>query len=261
MQLPSPPPSEPPPPPPAVGYSEEDLVDISSEDEDRKPDIDNPLSGLNPPPRRVQRNETTKFSEIIACVKANLVSELTSPVHSEISTMVCSANRDFTALDCYEDDYTSFYETVKKFIELNQELLEAEKLRSGHRVVFEEAINRYEDLVVEANSAEEALYSAATSLAEAKENVVRVRQRLEELRGLVVVAEMELGQSESEVVEWESEVRRCFEFHKRTEVDMTRVGSEVDDAKKLVDEAEERCKEDIKCIELMKEELRSMGVP
>lgn len=258
IQPPPPPPPSPPPSPPAAGNSGELLVDISSEEEDKKPDIYDTLSGLNPPPRSVERNGPTKFSEIIACVKSNLVSELTSLPHSKISTMVHSANRDFTALDWYEDDYTSFRETVRRFIELNQELLEAEKLRNGHRAVSE----RYEELVIEANNAEEALSSAATNLAEARENVVCARRRLEELRGLVIEAEMELGQGEGEVVAWESEVRQCSEFHSRAEVDMQRVGSEDEEARKVADEVEERRKKAPKGTELVKEELlRSIGAP
>ncbi|KAI8569523.1 hypothetical protein RHMOL_Rhmol02G0285200 [Rhododendron molle] len=172
--------------------------------------------------------------------------------------MVRLANRDFTALDWYEDDYTSFRETVRRFIELNQELLDAEKLINGHRAVSE----RYEELVIEANNAEEALSSAATNLAEARENGVCARRRLEELRGLVIEAEMELGQGEAEVVAWESEVRQCSEFHSRAEVDMQRVGSEDEEARKVADEVEERRKKALKGIGLVKEELlRSIGAP
>ncbi|KAG5563206.1 hypothetical protein RHGRI_005835 [Rhododendron griersonianum] len=248
-----------PPPPPAAGYSEEIPVDIPSEEEDQKPNIDDPLSGLKPPPPSVRQNASTMFVEkslgIIASVKSLLVDELLSLPNSEIITMISSANRVFTALDCFGNDYISFYWTVRRFIHFNQEFVVAERLRNGHCAVFEEVTRRYEELVIEANSAEEALHSAELNLVKAKEDVACLRQRLDEARSLVFRLEMELDHEENEVVAWDSEVIKCSWFHSSAEAEVQRVGSEEEEVKKVVDEVNKRCKEASSGIELMTKEL------
>ncbi|KAI8569525.1 hypothetical protein RHMOL_Rhmol02G0285400 [Rhododendron molle] len=249
----------PPPPPPAVGYSEELPVDIPSDEEDQKPNIDDPLSGLKPPPPIVRQNASTMFVEkslgIIASVKSLLVDELLLLPNSEIITMISSANRVFTALDCFGDNYISFYWTVRRFIHFNQELLVAERLRNGHCAVFEEVTRRFEELVIEANSVEEALHSAELNLVKAKEDVACLRQRLDEARSLVFRLEMELDHEENEVVAWDSEVVKFSRFHSSAEAEVQRVGSEEEEVKKVVDEVNKRCKEASSGIELMTKEL------
>ncbi|KAH7840065.1 hypothetical protein Vadar_012267 [Vaccinium darrowii] len=252
-----------PPPPPlpaAAEHADEIPVDISSEDEDQKPNINDPLSGLEPPPR-VRRNASTIFVnnplDVIAHIKSHLVSELLTLRDSEIKTMICSANRVFTVLDCYGDNYLSFYYTVRRFIEFSQELLVADTLRNEHCAVFEEVAKRYEDVVIEANNAEESLSNANMILEEAEKNVVHKRKRVEDLRSLLVKWELELKQDESEFVAQKSEVDRWSEIHSSIEVEVQRVGLEDEEAKKVFDEAKKRYEEASKGVALVKEELRS----
>ncbi|KAH7841115.1 hypothetical protein Vadar_025746 [Vaccinium darrowii] len=256
-------PPPPPPPSPAEGYTEEVPVDIpSEEEEDQKPNIDDPLSRLKPPPPIVRRDASTMFVdellEIIANVKSLLVSELVLS-KSDINTMICSANRAFTALDCYGDDYISFYWTVRRFIHFNHELLVAATLRNGHCAVFGEISKRYEQLVLEANNAEETLQSAELNLARAKENVVNVTKRLGELRSLVIKLEEQLDHGETEVVSWQSEVNQCSLYHSSVGVEVRTVGLEEEKAKKVVDEVNKRCEEASSGIAMMKKQLWSLG--
>ncbi|KAH7841403.1 hypothetical protein Vadar_029503 [Vaccinium darrowii] len=204
-RLPPPPPSpSPPPPPPAVvEHADEIPVDISSEDEDKKPNINDPLSGLQPPPR-VRQNASTIFLnkplDLIAIAKSHLASELLAPRNSEIKSMVRLANQVFPVLKNYGDDYLSFYHTVRRFIEFNQELSVADTFRNEHCVVFEEVSKRYEELVIAANNAEEELSSANMTLEEAEKNVVHQRKTLEESRSVLSKGEMELKQDVSKLV-------------------------------------------------------------
>ncbi|XP_074375698.1 uncharacterized protein LOC141717493 isoform X3 [Apium graveolens] len=166
-----------------IGVEEVMLLDISSDEEETKPEFDH-LSMLMPVSKSPSHIETSGENlEILMAaavvLKDELVKHLVRTAHKlDTADMVRSANKCFIGLKSLKVDYGAFHGEVCKLIKLFQELKEVNEKNTCPDLDLKVA---YDKSMSDVNAAREELANAGSNLIIAQTDYQSKLQRIEKL--------------------------------------------------------------------------------
>lgn len=167
-------------------------LDISSDEEETKPQIDHSLmlTSVSKPPSHVETSQKNLEILMAAAIvlKGELVSHLVKTAHKlDIADMVKSANKCFIGLKSLKVDYGAFHGEVRNLIKYFQELKEVNEKNTcpdlGLKVAYEKSMSDVNDAREKLANAERDLINVQTdykSKMQRIENLIAMTHRLKE---------------------------------------------------------------------------------
>ncbi|XP_024923207.3 uncharacterized protein LOC112489237 isoform X1 [Ziziphus jujuba] len=180
-------------------------VSLQSENEE-KVDLPPPLLRLyRIPNTTLNKNQLPEvirqaYASAAASVKKALVCELKSRDNFDVESMVDLANDAFVSLGSLHADFGDLYNSVRDFIQYHWQLSEAKKELRMKGCILEMEVH-YFDLCDQSDKAHKALLGANISLAETENEIVQIREILNDL-------EEKLKEGNEKIGAWQEECNR-----------------------------------------------------
>ncbi|XP_074350759.1 uncharacterized protein LOC141690069 isoform X1 [Apium graveolens] len=196
-----------------MGGGEVMPLDISSDEEEIKPQLDNLslLVSVSKPPSRIETSEQNLKTLMAAAVvlKDELEKHLVKTGHKlDIADMVRSANKCFTVLELLKVDYSAFHGEVRKLIKHFQELKEVNEKNTCPDLDMKVA---YEKSMSDVNAAREELANAERNLIKAQTEYELTMQRIEKLIAMTQRLKEEADKEKNGITNLETKRHRCHE--------------------------------------------------